>query len=183
MFATRLDDAIVNVTLGAGPGTFPPGVFVPAGGAYRQRQNADAIDAMGVEAEARGNWSERIGWRVALNYTDAEFGSGPLAGLRPAQSAEWSASAGVEWRPLKATTLSAALIYETARFEDDLNGRELDAAAILDLRAEQRLRAGVSVYAALDNALDADVETAESGDGIESFGPPRAFRVGLVLRR
>ncbi len=40
VFATRLEDAIVNVTLGAGPGTFPPGVFVPAGGAFRQRQNA-----------------------------------------------------------------------------------------------------------------------------------------------
>ncbi|MCX7358078.1 MAG: TonB-dependent receptor [Alphaproteobacteria bacterium] len=183
VFATRLDDAIVNVTLGAGPGTFPPGVFVPTGGAYRERQNAGAINAAGVEAEAHGEWNERVGWRVALNYTDAEFGSGPLAGLRPAQSPEWSASAGVEWRPLDATTLSAALIYETARFEDDLNSRELDAAATLDLRAEQRLRAGVSVYAALDNALDADVETAETGDGIESFGPPRGFRVGLVLRR
>ena len=183
VFVTRLEDAIVNVTLGAGPSTFPPGVFVPAGGAYRQRQNAGVIEAAGVEAEARGDWSERVGWRAALNYADAEFGSGPLTGLRPAQSPEWSASAGVDWRPVEATTLSASLIYEGARFEDDLNTRELGAAAVLDLRAEQRLRSGVSVYAALDNALDAEIETAESGDGIESFGPPRAFRVGLVLRR
>jgi len=183
VFATRLEDAIVNVTLGAGPGTFPPGVFVPAGGAYRQRQNAGVIEALGVEAEARGDWSERIGWRAALNYTDAEFDGGPLAGLRPAQSPEWSVSAGVDWRPLDATTLSAALVYESARFEDDLNSRELGAAAMLDLRAEQRLRAGVSAFVALDNALDAEIETAESGDGIESFGAPRAFRVGLVLRR
>jgi outer membrane receptor protein involved in Fe transport len=184
LFATRLEDAIVNVTLGVGPGTFPPGVFVPAGGAYRQRQNAGVIEAVGVEAQARGDWSERVGWRVALNYTDAEFGSGgPLAGLRPAQSPEWSASAGFDWRPLEATTLSAALIYESARFEDDLNSRELDAALTLDLRAEQRLMAGVSVYAALDNAFDAEIETAETADGIESFGQPRAFRVGMVLRR
>lgn len=183
VFATRLEDAIVNVTLGVGPGTFPPGVFVPAGGAYRQRQNAGVIEAAGVEAEARGEWSERLGWRAALNYTNAEFGSGPLAGLRPAQSPNWSVIAGVDWRPLETTALSASLVYESARFEDDLNTRELGAAAALDLRAEQRLRAGVSVYAALDNALDAEIETAESGDGIESFGPPRAFRVGLVLRR
>ena len=183
VFATRLENAIVNVTLGAGPGTFPPGVFVPAGGAYRQRRNAGVIEAAGVEAEARGAWSERLGWRVALNYTDAEFGSEPLGGLRPAQSPEWTASAGVDWRPLEATTLSAALIYESARFEDDLNSRGLDAATVLDLRAERRLSAGVSVYAALDNALDVAIETAESGDGTESFGPPRAFRVGLVLRR
>jgi hypothetical protein len=37
------------------------------------------------------------------------------------------------------------------------------------------------VFAALDNALDADVETAETADGIESFGPPRAVRVGFRL--
>ena len=183
VFATRLEDAIVNVTLGAGPGTFPPGVFVPAGGAFRQRQNAGAIEAAGIEAQARGDWSERFGWRAALNYTDAAFGSGALTGLRPAQSPAWSASAGVDWRPTDTTSLSAGLIYESARFEDDQNTRELDAALVLDLRAEQRLRAGVSVYAALDNALDTEIETAESADGIGSFGPPRAFRVGLLLRR
>ncbi|MGD9966089.1 MAG: TonB-dependent receptor [Hyphomonadaceae bacterium] len=182
VFATRLQDAIVNVTLGAGPGVFPPGVFVPAGGAYRQRQNAGAIGAIGVEAEAQGVLNEHLGWRAALNYTDAAFESGPLAGLRPAQSPEWSASAGFDWRMTDATTLSAALVHESTRFEDDLNSRDLNAATVLDLRAEQLLSAGVSAFAALDNALDAEVETAESGDGTESFGPPRAFRVGLVLR-
>lgn len=183
VFATRLEDAIVNVTLGAGPGVFPPGVFVPTGGAYRQRQNAGMIEAMGVEAEAHGDFSDRLGWRVALNVTDATFDSGPLRGLRPAQSPELSISAGADWRAADATTLSAALIYESARFEDDLNARELDATLVLDLRVEQRLRDGVSAFMALDNALDTEIETAESGNGIESFGPPRAFRLGLVLRR
>lgn len=183
MFATRLEDAIVNVTLGAGPGTFPPGVFVPAGGAYRQRQNAGVIEAVGVEVQARGDWHERLNWRVALNYTDAAFDGGPLAGLRPAQSPEWSATAGLEWQVLGGTTLSAALVYESARFEDDLNTRELDAALVMDVRAEQRLTGGVSAFVALDNALDAEIETAETANGIESFGPPRAFRLGIVLRR
>ncbi|MEZ5959077.1 MAG: TonB-dependent receptor [Hyphomonadaceae bacterium] len=183
VFATRLEDAIVNVTLGAGPGTFPPGVFVPTGGAYRQRQNAGVIEAAGVEAEARGKWDEHAGWRLALNYTDATFDGGPLAGLRPAQSPEWSVSAGVDWRATETTTLSAAVIYESARFEDDLNTRELGAAMLLDLRAEQRLHDGVWAFVALDNALDTDVETAESANGIESFGPPRAVRLGLKLRR
>jgi outer membrane receptor protein involved in Fe transport len=183
VFATRLEDSIVNVTLGAGPGIFPPGVFVPAGGAYRQRQNAGTIDAAGVEAEAHGELSERLSWRAALNYTNAEFTSGPLKGLRPAQTGEWNLSARLDWRPFELTTLSAALSYESARFEDDQNSRELGAATVLDLRAEQKLFGGVSFFAALDNALDADVETAETADGIESFGPPRTLRAGLVLRR
>jgi outer membrane receptor protein involved in Fe transport len=185
VFVNRLDDAIVNVTLGAGPGTFPPGVFVPAGGAYRQRQNAGRIDAVGVEAEARGDWSDAVSWRAAASYADAEVDGGDaaraLTGLRPAQSPEWSASAGVRWRMLEATTVSADLVYESARFEDDLNSRVLSAATVLDLRLEQRLTERLSLYAALDNALDADVETADTADGIESFGPPRAVRVGVRI--
>ena len=183
VFATRLEDAIVNVTLGAGPGTFPPGVFVPAGGAYRQRQNAGVIEAAGVEAEARGDWGEHLGWRAALSYTDAAFRNGPLSDLRPAQSPEWSLSTGLDWRATDAATFSAALTYESARFEDDLNTRRLDAALLLDLRAEHRLAHGVSIYAALDNALNAEIETAETADGIESFGAPRALRFGIALRR
>lgn len=185
VFVNRLDDAIVNVTLGAGPGTFPPGVFVPAGGAYRQRQNAGRIDAIGVEAEARGDWSDALGWRVAASYADAEVNGGEaapvLTGLRPAQSPEWSASAGVSWRVLEATTVSADLSYESARFEDDLNSRELSVATVLGLRVEQQLTPLVAIYAALDNALDAEVETAETADGVESFGPPRALRVGVRI--
>ncbi len=186
VFVTRLDDAIVNVTLGAGPGTFPPGVFVPAGGAYRQRQNAGRIDAAGVEADAHGALGDALTWRVAFAYADARVDGGDaaptLTGLRPAQSPEWSATAGAAWQATAALTLSADLSYESDRFEDDQNTRVLGAATVLDLRAEHRVAAGASVYAALDNALDADVETAETADGTESFGPPRTVRVGLRFR-
>lgn len=115
VFVNRLDDAIVNVTLGAGPGTFPPGVFVPAGGAYRQRQNAGRIDAVGVEAQARGAMSDRLSWRVAFAYTDAEVDGGSaapgLTGLRPAQAPEWSGvrarvCSGARWRRRRSAPIS-----------------------------------------------------------------------------
>lgn len=177
VFATRLEDAIVNVTLGVGPGTFPPGVFVPAGGVFRQRQNAGVIDALGVEAEAEGRLRRSLSWRASLNYADARIDA-----LRPAQSPEWSATAGLRWDAAAATRLSADLFYESARFEDDLNSRELASAFTLDMRVDQHITRHVSVYAALDNAFDAAVETAETADGIESFGPPRSFRLGLRWR-
>ncbi len=176
-FATRLDDAIVNVTLGAGPGTFPPGVFVPAGGAYRQRLNAGAIEAVGIEAQAGGALGAGFEWRAALNYTDAEIG-----GLRPAQAPQWSASGGIDWRVGNGAAIVADVVYESGRFEDDVNSRRLAPATILDLRLEQELTAALSVYAAVENALDADIETAESGDGVESFGAPPIARLGLRLR-
>lgn len=187
VFVNRLDDAIVNVTLGAGPGTFPPGVFVPAGGAYRQRQNAGRIDAAGVEAEARGAWTDAVSWRAAFAYTDAEVDGGAdapaLTGLRPAQSPEWSATGGLRWQMLDATALAADVTYESDRFEDDQNSRVLSAATVLDLRLEQELARGVLAYVALDNALDADVETVETADGTESFGPPQQIRVGFRVQR
>jgi outer membrane receptor protein involved in Fe transport len=187
LFATRLEDAIVNVTLGAGPGVFPPGVFVPAGGAYRQRQNAGSIDATGVEAEARGAWGEAIAWRAALTYADARVDGGDtapaLTGLRPAQSPEWSATAGLVWQATESLTLSGDVAYESARFEDDLNSRVLSASTAIDLRAQLELKEGVFLYAALDNVLDAEIETAETATGVESFGPPQTLRVGLRLRR
>ena len=63
-FVNRLSDAIANVTLGQGPGTFPQVGFVAAGGAFRQRQNVDAVKVRGVEASAgwtRGPWAVRAG--------------------------------------------------------------------------------------------------------------------------
>lgn len=186
VFATRLEDAIVNVTQGAGPGTFPPGVFVPNGGAYRRRENAGLIDAAGIEAEASGAWADALRWHAALNYTDARVDGGgaapALTGLRPAQTPNWSASAGLVWRVTGAAALSADLRYESARFEDDLNSRELAPAVSADVRLSYDISPRVAVFAALDNAFDAAIETAETADGVESFAAPRTLRFGLRFR-
>ncbi|MEI9927443.1 MAG: TonB-dependent receptor [Sphingomonas sp.] len=45
--------AIANVTIAHGPGTFPGVGFVAAAGFYRVRQNLDAVEARGVEIDAR----------------------------------------------------------------------------------------------------------------------------------
>ncbi|MBC7768048.1 MAG: TonB-dependent receptor, partial [Phycisphaerales bacterium] len=183
VFAVRLADPITNVTLGMGPGMFPPGVSVPAGGAYRQRLNAGRIDAVGVEADARGAWSERFSWRAALSYTDAEADGEDVApqltGLRPAQAPELSATAGVVWQPWDGGELSADARYESARFDDDLNTRRLEDALTFDLRFEQNVTDNASAFIALDNALDADIETGATADDVTLYGAPRAVRVGL----
>src|SRR5690606_17951699 len=46
VFWNRIEDAVVNVTIGEGPGTFPRAGFVPAGGVLRQRMNAGTIEAV-----------------------------------------------------------------------------------------------------------------------------------------
>jgi outer membrane receptor protein involved in Fe transport len=186
LFYNRLEDAIANVTVGVGPGTFPVAGFVPAGGVLRQRQNAGAVDAYGLEAEA--DW--RIGSRLSLNlgagYTRAKVDGGAVApqltGLRPAQTPRFSALAGTTWGIAAPLTARVDVHYEGARFDDDLNTRRLSAVVTVDARADLRLAGPLSVYVSAENLFDAHIETAQTADGIESYGPPQLFRVGLTLR-
>jgi hypothetical protein len=182
-FAVRLVDPITNVTLGAGPGSFPPSVFVPAGGVYRARRNAGHIDALGIEAEAHGAIGDALSWRAALNYTAAEVDGGEeapqLDGLRPAQAPDLSLTAGLTWRPWAGGALTLDLRHEGERFEDDLNTRPLARYTGADLRLEQQVRDGVNIFVALDNATDSDIETGATATNVISFAAPRTVRFGI----
>ncbi|MFN3932148.1 MAG: TonB-dependent receptor [Brevundimonas sp.] len=186
-FWTQIEDAIVNVTLGEGPGTFPRAGFVPAGGVLRQRQNAGTIEATGLELEGRFELTPALSLRAALSATDARVDGGAMApqltGLRPAQAPVWSATAGLDWRPADRLALAADLRWESRRFDDDLNSRVLDAAATVDLRADWALTPSTTVWVAADNLFDAEVEVAETGTGVAGFGPPRTLSVGVRLSR
>ncbi len=184
VFHNEIEDAIVNVTIGEGPGTFPVAGFVPAGGVLRQRRNAGTVEATGVEMEAR--WRlETVTLSGALSATDARMQGGTdapqLTGLRPAQAPIWSATAGIDWRASDRLGLSARARYESRRFDDDLNSRTLDPALVLDARAEWRASTRTALYLAADNLFDEDVKVALTGDGVPGYGPPRTLRAGLRL--
>ena len=185
VFWNQIEDAIVNVTLGAGPGTFPRAGFVPAGGVLRQRQNAGTIDAWGVELTGAMDLSSAVSLNAAASWTDAEIDGGSsaaqLTGLRPAQAPEWSAVAGLDWRATDRLTLALAARYESRRFDDDLNSRVLDAAVTLDGRAEWAFTPNATLWVAADNLFDEDVEVSETGTGVAGYGPPRTLSVGLRL--
>jgi outer membrane receptor protein involved in Fe transport len=187
VFWNRIEDAIVNVTIGQGPGTFPRAGFVPAGGVLRQRQNAGTIEATGLEIDGRLELNETLALRGAVSATDARVDGGTaaaqLTGLRPAQAPIWSATAGLEWSPVDRLTLAADARWESRRFEDDLNSRVLEAAATVDARVEWAVSPSATVWLAADNLFDADVEVAETGTGVASFGPPQTLRVGIRLSR
>lgn len=181
-FWNRIDDPIVNVTLGAGPGTFPIGGFIPAGGVLRQRQNAGTIDAFGLEGRAE----RKVGvvtLSSALSVTDARLDGGStapqLTGKRPAQAPIWSATAGLSAELTEKLTLVTDLTWEGKRFEDDLNSRVLDPAYRLDARLDWRVRPLVTAYVAGDNLLDANIQTSRTADGVAGYAAPRAVRVGL----
>ncbi len=183
-FWNRIDDPIVNVTLGAGPGTFPIGGFIPAGGVLRQRQNAGTIDAVGLEGRAE----RKVGvvtLSSALSVTDARVDGGSVApqltGKRPAQAPVWSATAGLSADLRENLSLATDLTWEGKRFEDDLNSRVLDPAWRLDARLDWRVRPLVTAYVAGDNLLDANIQTSRTADGVAGYAAPRIVRVGLRL--
>lgn len=186
LFANRLEGAVTNVTIGFGPGVFPVAGFIPAGGVLRQRQNAGDIDAWGFEADLAGDFGSRRSWRLSAAWTRAEVDGGAaapqLTGLRPAQTPELAVTAETVWRPWERLSIRSTLRYEGARFDDDLNLRSLSASLSSDLRADWRLSPAVNLYAAVENLSDADIETGQTADGIESFDMPRTIRVGLVWR-
>jgi len=185
LFWNRIDDAIVNVTIGEGPATFPRAGFVPAGGVLRQRQNAGTIEATGVEITARQTLRGGLDLTGAVSITDARLDGGSaapqLTGLRPAQAPIWSAAAGIDWRASDCLSLAARARYESKRFDDDLNSRVLDAAVTADVRADWRVNDTASLWLAADNLFDADVQVSETGTGVKGLAPPRTVSIGVRL--
>lgn len=175
-FWNRLTDPISNVTLGVGPGVFPGVGFVAAGGRYRQRQNLEAIEARGVEGEARvplGPFT--LGASAA--YVDARVEGGALDGLRPAQAPEFSGSVSLGWQS-GGWSASAALRHFGQRYEDDQNARSLPAATTLDMEAAVPLGRAWRLELAAENLTDANIATGFSGVQMER-GQPRTLWIGV----
>ena len=190
VFVNHLQDAVTNVTIGIGPGTFaafPDAGAIAPGAALRQRQNAGEIKAEGIEAEASYALGRTLKLRAAADYTHAVVEGGTqapqLTGLRPAQAPRFTATAGADWRPIERLGLYADLRWESARFDDDQNTRKLGASVMVNTRAEFSLNALASLYAGVDNLFDAAVPTGIAADGSVSYDAPRAVRVGFRLRR
>ena len=179
LFSNRLSRAIANVTLGAGPGNFPGVGFVAAGGAYRQRQNLDAIRSNGVELDARASLGD---WRLSASfaYSDVKVRASGVAagldGLRPAQVPRHLASATLGWR-----WLSLSGRYVSAQFEDDSNFRILRRATTLDAAANFPLGHRLSLTLRGENLTNAQVDAAVSGLGIVERATPRTLWVGFKL--
>lgn len=180
-FVNRLEDAIANVTLGAGPGLFPGVGFVPAGGDYRQRRNLDAVDVRGVELSAqarRGAWFGNAGVSLADARVRAKFAAAPLDGQRPAQTPRMSAAASLGW-DRAGRAWSVAIRHVGGQFEDDLNRQRLAPATTIDAFAAWPLSQRLQLVMRGENLLDEQVVAGIGGDGSVERAAPRSLALGI----
>ncbi|MET0270633.1 MAG: TonB-dependent receptor [Sphingomonas sp.] len=177
----RLDDAIANVTLGAGPGSFPVVGFVGAGGAYRMRQNLDAVRARGVEVDAAlalGRWSLAASYAFVDARVSARGAAATLDGLEPAQTARHQASATLGWARAR-LGLAATLRYVGPQYEDDQNARRLRDAVTADVTATLPLTPALTIEARGENMFDATVQAGVAGAGAIERATPRTVWLGV----
>ncbi|GLR48514.1 TonB-dependent receptor [Sphingomonas astaxanthinifaciens] len=182
-FANRLVDPVANVTLAAGPGSFPGVGFVPAGGSYRQRQNLGAITVHGLEANGRwhsGPWSLDGSLSLSRARVRAPGRAAPLAGLRPAQTPAIVATLGGGWSR-GGQTATLALRHVGAQYEDDLNRIRLPAATTLDAFGALPIGRSVALFARGENLFDATVVAGRTADGVTERATPRTFWLGIRI--
>jgi outer membrane receptor protein involved in Fe transport len=172
VFQNELTDAVGNVTLDA---------------TTRQRRNLDSTRVRGLELG--GHWTPDFAptLRLEIDYlfSDARVrsagpGAAALDGKRLAQVPRHTVTSGVEWRAARATTLDLRARWFSEQFEDDQNTLPLASALRLDFAVRHALTPRLSITVAVENLLDAEIQTARTAAGLVSVAPPRLARVELT---
>jgi outer membrane receptor protein involved in Fe transport len=171
-FTNELHDAVANVTLSSTPAL-----------TSQQRQNLDRVRVQGLELTAEWRPHPDLRLRTDWLLSDATVRDAPnqpaLVGLRLAQVPRQTLTVGIDWVAFAGVRMDARLRYSTRQFEDDENLLPLAPATTIDLRISRRFSEKLEIYVAVENVLDARVETGRSTDGMMTFGSPRFVRVGL----
>jgi len=183
-FRNWLNDGVGNVTLALGPGFFPPTGFVPAAGSLRQRQNIGHIVADGVELGFSGKLTEAIHLRAAYIWsrarvTGVNVGQEALTGKRLAQSPLHRGNIALDYDAGGVWTAGGELRLSSGQYEDDLNSRVLDAYISANAYVNWAWSQQLSLYGAVENAFDADIQSAISGAGIITYAQPRLLSFGV----
>ena len=183
LFWNELRDAVGNVTIAHGPGTFPIVGFVPAGGLGRQRMNLDRTRVQGVELSAKWQPGPAFSFTAAFLCDDATVQRATvapgLAGKWLAQVPRQSAALGATWHAPGGVTLTPRVRWLGRQFEDDENQLILGAVVVADLSASYALGHRGELFLTVENLGDARIETGRSADGIVNTGTPRLVSGGF----
>jgi len=184
-FYNQLRDAVGNVTIGVGPGTFELAGFVPAGVVLRQRRNLDRVDVLGLETGI--TWQPVPSWRLRAQYlytdnTVERADEAPeLEGKLLPQSPQQMVVGSLEWTG-KHLRLATQGRYSGMQFEDDLNALPLAAFFVVDASAEYTWNDHVSATVRVENLFDAEFDIGKSASGVVRTSAPRLVSLTLSFR-
>jgi len=182
-FWNDLRDAVGNVTLVRGPGTYPLFGFVPAGGVGRQRLNLERSRVRGFELSARWRPWPTLTVTGDYLYNDAVVTRSTLApglvGLRIAQVPRHSAALSAKLETIGGFSFIPRVRFLGRQFEDDENQLRLGAVAIVDLSVSRPLTDRLELFITAENLGNARVETGRNAGGLVNTGTPRLVAGGL----
>ncbi len=182
-FTNELRDAVGNVTLARGPGTFPLFGPIAAGGVGRQRLNLERIRVRGVEGSARWFATPALSLNADYLYNEATVRRSSLApalvGNQLAQVPRHAASLGAVWRAPWNISVLPRMRWIDRQFEDDENLLRLGRVWVGDLSFSRPLNKYVSIFLTAENLGNARIETGRTSDGIVNVGTPRLVLGGL----
>jgi outer membrane receptor protein involved in Fe transport len=184
-FANSLRDAVGNVTIARGPGTFPIVGFVAAGGVGRQRLNIDRIRVQGMELSAVWHVTNTLSLTGDYLHNDATIRRAAvepaLVGKRVAQVPRLSASFGAAWQTPGGFSFNPRLRWIGRQFEDDENQLILGEVVVVDLGVSRKLSEHIEFFLNVENAGNARIETGRNAGGLVNVGTPRLVFGGLRL--
>lgn len=182
-FRNELHDAVGNITLARGPGTFPIFGTLAAGGIGRQRLNVDRIRVQGLELSATWRASQTLSFTATALLNDPEVQRATVApalvGKRVAQDPRHSASLGATWHAPGKFVFTPRLRWIGRQFEDDENTLVLGETVVGDLGVSRPLTKQLELFLTVENIGNARVETGRTADGVVNIGTPRLALGGL----
>jgi len=168
VFVTNIDEAIANVTLSSTPSLIT-----------RQRQNAGETRTAGVEIDA-STTSKGLDLNLGYFFADSrvtEFPSNPslVDNLIPqVPKHQLTFQARYPWRRW---TFSLQARAASEQFDDDLNQFRLEPYFQLDAFAARRIGENLSLFAAVENALNSRYSVGRTP--VRTVSSPMAVRIGL----
>jgi outer membrane receptor protein involved in Fe transport len=169
VFASRLADAITNVTVSTTPAL-----------TVRQRRNAGSIDVRGLEVEASARVGSRLYAELATAFVQSAFGDAAppvLAGNRTPQSPLAQVAAELRWDDLPRVSAAIRALVIGEQYEDDLNTLVLRRAALVDVMLSRVLAPGWLAFVGVENVADQDYDVGRTP--LRTVGSPRMIRAGV----
>jgi outer membrane receptor protein involved in Fe transport len=182
-FWNELRDAVGNVTLARGPGTFPLFGTLAPGAVGRQRLNLERTRVRGLELSATWRANEPLSFNAEALFNDATVQRAPIApalvGKQLAQVPRHSATLGATWRARGRMVFTPRVRWIGRQFEDDENTLRLGEVVVADLAASRAFTKHLELFLTCENLGNARVETGRSADGVVNLGTPRLIIGGV----